>query len=218
MAKIKDPAAEQTWQELGMKPGIRVPGTNSWMERWKESPSQGELVRHAQKVELLHSTMSGDQVNRQLKKYLSGKWGPEDEPAIAAAIRLRPAWLNKYNQMEVHLMEKKKEKAAKAVRKKAEGASIKMRIESLEEEVGELKKTVANLMGLIASIPGAKTDKKGKKKKEESRTEASPSDGEVKALLKDLEKAKKEGDKKEAFKIRVKLRKAGYSLRTNGMK
>jgi hypothetical protein len=76
------------------------------------------------------------------------------------------------------------------------------RIEVLEAEVKKLVK--------IKKRKPAKAEAKVKK------AEAKPAD--VKGFLQQLAEAKKKGDKKLSFKLRVKLRKAGYSLRDNNKK
>jgi hypothetical protein len=201
---------EKTWQELGMKPGIRVPGTGSWMRKWRANPNQHEMVDYARKVDLLVKTMSEMKVNRALQLYLSGKWHPKDEEVIAAAIRRRPVWEGKFNLMEESLMSKKNEKKAVVKKTEAEGTSLKARIESLEKEVDALNIAVRQL-SLAVEVPEPKKDKKGKGKKAEVAT----GDTDVKYLLTELEKAKKADDKKQSSKIRVQLRKVGYSLRAH---
>lgn len=199
---------EKTWQELGMKPGIRVPGTNSWMREWRKNPNQKKMIDYAREVDKLVKTMSESKVNQTIRLYLSGKWHPNDEAKIAAAIRRRPVWEGKYNLMEESLMSKKEEKKTVVKKTEAEGHSLKTRIESLEKEVDALNVAIRQL-ALVVEVPETKKVKKEKGKKAETAT------GDTAALLKQLEKAKKDGDKKGAFKIRVKLRKAGYSLRAH---
>jgi len=218
MAKKPESTAEKSWEELGLRPGIRVPGTTAWMTKWRESPNQTEMVEYAQKVDLLVGTMSEENVKHHIKKYLSGQWGSEEEVIIAAAIRRTPTIFEKYNQMEAQLMEKAKAKAEKATKKKAEGASLKARIESLEKEVEVLKAGIETLTKLAKKV--AEPPKKREKKERETeprKTKVKVSD-DVKSLLKDLEKARIAEDKAQAAKIRAKLRKAGYSLRENGKK
>lgn len=82
---------------------------------------------------------------------------------------------------------------------------LQARLEALEKEVKELKAEKAK----------AKPEKKEKK----AVNKPKPKSADIKELLKELDKAAKAGDKKLSFKTRVKLRKAGYSLRKeNGKK
>ena len=210
MAVKIDPAA--TWRELGMKTGIKVPGTTSWMIRWRKEPNQYWMIEYAQKVELLFKTMSNQKTNQFIQLYLSGKWDPEDEIHIAAAIRRTPIIEGKYNLMEVERMRKKKDKTAvKEAEAEDQGLSLKERIGALEEQVKEL---TLEVVALQTAAPAGK--KKGKKAEVE--TDSPPATADVKELLEELAEAKEEGDKKKAFGIRVKLRKKGYSLRANGKK
>jgi len=79
---------------------------------------------------------------------------------------------------------------------------LTVRVENLEAEVKELK-------GI----------KPVEEKKAATKPAAKPAKGDTLVLLNRLEKAKKAGDKKEMFKVRKLLRKAGYSLRKeNGKK
>jgi hypothetical protein len=208
---------EKTWQELGMKPGIRVPGTGSWMRKWRANPNQHKMIDYAREVDRLVKTMSESKVNQAI--HLSGKWHPSDEVIIAAAIRRRPVWEGKFNLMEESLMSKRNEKkgSVKKETEKAEGTSLKARIEALEKEVDALNEAVRQLVQMPETEKGPDFPDFKKKKKEKGK-KAETATGDTAALLKALEKAKKDGDKKEAFKIRGKLRKAGYSLRTNGKK
>jgi len=211
--KPPQPPLDATWQELGMKPGIRVPGTVSWMAEWKECPNQSTMVRYALEVQKLVETLSELGVSNYLKKYLSGKWDPVDEPIIAAAIRRSPQWEAKYNQMEEHFMSKKRETVVKKAGEKAEGASLKNRIETLEEAMAEVKKDLATIFraktgkGTLVAVAKVKAE-----------TADQPMDAEIKIYLKNLEAAKEAGDNKKAAMIRGKLRKKGYSLRANGKK
>lgn len=123
--KLRKNPLPATWQELGMKPGIRVPGTASWMTEWRRSPNQKKMIDYASEVHLLVQDMSETRVAKCLKIYLSGKWDPADESFIAAAIRRSPTWEAKYNVMEEELMGKKKTDTAKKVREKAEGTDRK---------------------------------------------------------------------------------------------
>jgi len=212
--KLRKNLLPATWQELGMKPGIKVPGTASWMAEWKECPNQKKMIDYASHVHLLVGTMSEKQVAFHIKKYLSGKWALGDEASIAAAIRRSPTWEAKYNQMEGELMSKKQADVVKKAGKKAEGASLKARIEALEIEVETLKEAMSKMMPkTLAEAKGGSRDRKHTKP--EKKTETT---GDVKALLKELAAAKEAGDKKLAFGLRAKLRKAGYSLRANGKK
>lgn len=211
--------ANKTWQELGMKPGIKVPGTTSWMARWRKEPNQKWMIEYAQVVEILFQVMTDKQVDGHIKLYLTGEWDLKDEAKIAAAIRRTPIIESKYNLMEVGRMSKKDKKT---VVKKAEaeekGSSLKERIEALEEQVKHLIKDLGETdeeLNRLKELQGPAPEKKKEKKAE---AETAPATADVKKLLKELEKAKEDGDKKEAFKLRVKLRKAGYSLRANGKK
>jgi len=205
-----------SWQELGMKPGIRVPGTASWMREWKKNPNQRKMIEYAKGVHFLVQQMSEKNVANYLKKYLTGKWDPEDEEKIAAAIRRMPAWENKFNQMEEQLMSKKDKATQEKVAKKAEGISLKARIEELEKEVESMKSDIANLSDDLVKLTHIKKEKKAKADTSTKKgKEATP---DVKGLLKELAAAKEAGDKKLAFGLRGKLRKAGYSLRANGGK
>jgi len=208
--KLRKNPLPATWQELGMKPGIRVPGTASWMAEWKECPNQNKMVDYASDVHLLVGRMTEKEVGEYIRMYLTGKWAPSDEKRIAAAIRRSPTWEAKYNVMEEELMGKKKTDTAKKVREKAEGASLKDRIETLEEEVEALKEAMSKMMPKTMAEA-----KKGKKAKADVPEKAT---GDVKGLLKELAAAKEAKDKKLAFGLRAKLRKAGYSLRANGKK
>lgn len=76
------------------------------------------------------------------------------------------------------------------------------RVEKLEKELAEIKE----------KKPAGKAEVKGGKKAV-AKVEAKPAG--IKKLLKELAEAKEKGDKKLSFKLRVKLRKAGYSLRDN---
>ena len=116
-------------------------------------------------------------------------------------------------------MSKKQADVVKKANKKAEGASLKARIESLEEEMEVMKKVVRGLVA--APGPAAKSEKEGKKVRkelDEHLTGGTTETKDVKVLLNELAAAKKAGDKQTAFKIRGRLRKAGYSLRVNSKK
>lgn len=209
--KLRKNPLPATWQELGMKPGIRVPGTASWMAEWRRSPNQKKMIDFASDVHLLVGRMTEKEVGEYLKMYLTGKWAPSDEKRIAAAIRRSPTWEAKYNVMEEELMGKKKTDTAKKVQEKAEGTSLKARIEALEEEVEALKEAMTKMM------PKTLAEAKAGKKEKKALPGTSVS-GDVKALLKELAEAKEKGDKSAGLRIRKELRKAGYSLRANGKK
>lgn len=206
MAKVKI-RPDATWQELRMKSLVLgVPGTSSWMARWQKEPNQRWMIDYAQKVEKHFKNMPAGAVSSYIKLYLSGKWDPGDEAEIAAAIRRTPIIEGKYNLMEVERMNKKVKKAEA----EDQGLSLKERIEALEEKVKDLT------LEVIALQTPSPEEKAGKKKEKEAGS--APATPTIQKLLKELKEAKEEGDKKKAFGIRVKLRKAGYSLRANGKK
>ena len=214
--KLRKKPIDATWEELGMKPGVRVPGTASWMAEWKRCPNQKGMISYAKEVQQLVETMSEMGIGIYLKKYLTGDWSSAEEAKIAAAIRRSPVWEAKFNQMEESLMSKKQADVVKKAGKKAEGASLKDRIETLEEEVEALKEAMSKMMP--KTLAEAKKEKKGKADTPAKANKAAAATEDVKDLLEVLKAAKEAGDKQTAFKTRAKLRKAGYSLRANGKK
>lgn len=79
------------------------------------------------------------------------------------------------------------------------------------EKAITLLELLARVKALEAEVKELKEVKPVEKKNAPAKTPAKPAD--VKELLTELDKAKKAGDTKSAFKIRRNLRKAGYSLR-----
>lgn len=210
---------EKTWQELGMKPGIQVPGTASWMAKWWKNPNQKEMIEYAREVNEVMKTMSEENVIKYIQKYLSGKWDPKDEAKIAAAMRRRPIWLGKYNLMEESIMAKKQEEKRDISRRKARENDLEERVTALEEEVDALNKALRysaeseEEQEEEVEKPEREKEDRKEKKIEKGRKDRGETSGDTGGLLKDLEAANKAGNRKAASKIRAKLRKAGYSLR-----
>lgn len=216
--KLRKAPKDASWQELGLKPGVRVPGTASWMAEWRRCPNQKGMISYAKEVQALVESMSEMGIGIYLKKFLSGDWSSAEEAKVAAAIRRSPVWEAKYNQMEEHYMSKKQKDAADKASKKAEGASLKARIEALEEEVVALKATLSRIINAKETLEKGPRGKKKKADTPGKSNKAAAATPDVKALLTELDAAKEAGDKKLAFGLRVKLRKAGYSLRANSKK
>lgn len=186
-----------------------VPGTSSWMTRWRESPNQSHMLKYAQEVERHFKAMSAGTVDFCIKQYLSGKWDLGDEAEIAAAIRRMPIIEGKYNLMEVERMSKKEKKTTvKKVGAEEKSLSLEDRVKALE----------IGIEALTVIIKGLKKIDSKPEKPEKKEKKAGPVTADIEELLKELKKAKENGDKNKAFKIRGKLRKAGYSLRANGKK
>lgn len=228
--KLKKPPIPMHWRQTGMKPGVRVPGTTSWMREWRENPeSQKRMAAFAREVEQEAKTMSSMKVAKTLEKYLSGNWSPEDEVEIAAAIRRSPVWETKYNQMMEDVMKGEKTKKTAKSRKRAADTSLAERIGQVEDDVEALQKALHLLLEQVGALQKRadrvleeKPRKKGKRKasreeRDHRPTKEAPNE-EIQDLLEALELAKEKGDSAGARKIRIKLRRLGYSLRSNGKK
>lgn len=224
--KLKKPPIPMHWRQTGMKPGVRVPGTTSWMREWRENPeSQKRMAAFAREVEQEAKTMSSMKVTKILEKYLSGDWSPEDEVEIAAAIRRSPVWETKYNQMMEDVMKEEKTKKTAKSRKRAADTSLAERIGQVEDDVEEMRKALHLLLEQVGALQrgaGKTEEERPRKKRRASKEERdhrpakeAPNE-EIQDLLEALDEAKEKGDSAGARKIRIKLRRLGYSLRSNG--
>jgi len=223
MTKPRKPPIPMTWQQTGMKPGVKVPGTTSWMEEWKDNPeNQKRMAAFARQVEEQVKTMSSMEVSKTLKLYLSGNWSSEDEVKIAAAIRRNPVWETRYNQMMEEVMKEEKVKKTAKSRERAAKTSLAERIGQVEDEVEALREDLHLVMKQIGALQRApvekEEDKPRKKKGKASKEQPRKEDDDIKDLLEALELAKEKGEPEKARKIRIKLRKLGYSLRSKNSK
>lgn len=97
-----------------------------------------------------------------------------------------------------------------------DNGDVMSRLEDIEDQLEELAQAVSALQGGKKKAEVVVKDVEEEEEKEEKKKKAAPDsdDKDIKKLLKELDQAKGGGDNTLARKLRGKLRKLGYSLRT----
>ena len=194
---------------------VRIPGTPEWLEAWRgKGVNHSAMLKYRTLVDSLTKTMKKSMVKHFLKLT---EWDQEDEAKVAAA---RVININKQGVDIMKKIVKKEEEGRKEVEEKEVeeeeevGAIVLTELESRITDIEDDVQKIFNILQKLTKEGKSKSGKEAKAPKEtKAHKETEAPDKEIKKLLKELQEAKDNDEKKVAFKIRVKLRKAGYSLR-----